>query len=86
MAYVRKTKDRPRLLAANLRRRAALIAAGLKPRELDVLHLRHVKKLSFDVIAAALQFSNSRAQQIHNAAFRKIFSPRFRPIAFLKTK
>lgn len=82
MAYVRKTKDRFRLRAAHLRRRSALVAAGMTPRELDVLRLHDIDGATFAAIGSRLDLTGVRAQQIFNRAYRKMFSPARRPLVF----
>jgi DNA-directed RNA polymerase sigma subunit (sigma70/sigma32) len=85
MAYVRKTKDRVRLRAAQLRRRSALIAAGMRARELDILGYHDIDQLTYAAIGLRLNLTGVRVQQIFNRAYRKMLSPSRRAIASPKS-
>ena len=90
MAYQRKTKDRLKFKTGWLgRRRAALIAAGMRPRELDIVRLHDGRGMTFVAIAAQLGISAPLVQRTYVLAAAKLLSPRrrpFRPASPFRTK
>ena len=84
MAYVRKTKDRFKFSAVHLRRRAALLKAGMRARELEIVRLHDVQGLTFVAIGAQLGCSASRVRQVYSLGWRKLFSPGRRELVFPK--